>query len=131
MGKKPHHLHPSSREKYPGGDPWYLLPKRILFWLHMLCVPGAYLWALVVFDSGKALAYNILYLISIMGFFILLIMSASCDTLFRRERTRHAYQRAKRFSIVLMIAYPLFWGASLLSVVTNVNSDHIIHHLIP
>ncbi|HYF65152.1 MAG TPA: hypothetical protein VD886_20160 [Herpetosiphonaceae bacterium] len=119
MDQKPHYYVPAS-EDYVDAVPWYMLPKRILFWLHMLLLPVACFFAALAFENEDAFAYNLFYLLYVIGFFILLLVSAGYDNAFLRERTLAAYRLSKRLSVAVLIAYPMLWFAALLSFAANV-----------
>jgi len=96
LDKKPHDYYVPANEDYHGEDPWYMLPKRILFWLHMLFLPAVCGWgALVLLENEEPRGYNIFYLVYVIGFSILLLFNAWYDSTFKRERTLHAYQISK------------------------------------
>ena len=121
LDKKPDDEYEPAREYYPGGDPWFLHPKRLLFWIHMLLLPVACGWAGLMFADNNApgSGYNTFYLVYVISFYILLFVTASYDQQFRDYPNSHTYHVSKRLSRVLVIAYPVLWFTSLVSFAAN------------
>lgn len=123
LDKKSHDYHVPTSDAYPGGDPEPMVLKRVLFWTHMLLVPAACVWAVLVFENQDSIAYNIFYLLYVIGFFLLLLVSAWYDSKFRSERKLSDYKIAKRLSRVLLIAYPVLWLATFVSPLVNLRTN--------
>jgi hypothetical protein len=75
----------------------------------MLLMPLACVGGVISFEHEYARMYKTFYVLYVIGFFMLLLVSAHYDIKFIRERKRSDYKRTKRLRAALMIAYPVFW----------------------